>query len=69
MSLAWPVTAVIYTHSHVDHYGGVMGVLTPEDIARSVPIVAPEGFLHGSEAHVSIRRPPLTGTNPPQHRL
>ncbi|MEI6441329.1 MAG: MBL fold metallo-hydrolase, partial [Alphaproteobacteria bacterium] len=27
-----PVTAVIYTHSHVDHYGGVMGVLSDEDI-------------------------------------
>src|SRR5579871_1297614 len=28
-----PVSAVIYTHSHVDHYGGVMGVLTDADIA------------------------------------
>ncbi|MBU6330005.1 MAG: MBL fold metallo-hydrolase [Acidobacteria bacterium] len=37
-----PVTAVIYTHSHVDHFGGVRGVL-PGDI--DVPIVAPEGFL------------------------
>ena len=40
-----PVTAVIYTHSHVDHYGGVRGVLSPEDIDAGVPIVAPEGFL------------------------
>ncbi len=40
-----PVTAVIYTHSHVDHYGGVRGVLTPEDIEAGIPIVAPEGFL------------------------
>jgi len=45
-----PVTAVIYTHSHVDHYGGVMGVLSPEDIARGVPIVAPEGFLQAAVA-------------------
>jgi alkyl sulfatase BDS1-like metallo-beta-lactamase superfamily hydrolase len=36
-----PVTAVIYTHSHVDHFGGVRGVISDE----SVPIVAPEGFL------------------------
>lgn len=35
-----PVTAVIYTHSHVDHFGGVEGVVTDE-----VPIVAPEGFM------------------------
>ncbi len=35
-----PVTAVIYTHSHVDHFGGVEGVVTDE-----VPVVAPEGFM------------------------
>ena len=41
-----PVTAVIYTHSHVDHFGGVLGVTTAEDVARgAVRIVAPEGFL------------------------
>ena len=41
-----PVKAVIYTHSHVDHYGGVKGVLTEEDLARGdVRIIAPEGFL------------------------
>lgn len=34
------VTAVIYTHSHADHFGGVRGV-----VADEVPIVAPEGFL------------------------
>jgi alkyl sulfatase BDS1-like metallo-beta-lactamase superfamily hydrolase len=40
-----PVTAVIYTHSHVDHYGGVMGVLSEADIAGGARIIAPEGFL------------------------
>lgn len=41
-----PVTGVIYTHSHVDHYGGVKGVLTDEDLARGdIPIIAPDGFL------------------------
>ena len=43
-----PVTAVIYTHSHVDHYGGVRGVLSEADIAAGVPIVAPEGFLEAA---------------------
>jgi alkyl sulfatase BDS1-like metallo-beta-lactamase superfamily hydrolase len=38
-----PVTGVIYTHSHLDHFGGVMGVLP--DGAGDVPIMAPEGFL------------------------
>lgn len=40
-----PVTAVIYTHSHVDHYGGVNGVLSDGDIAKGLQIIAPEGFL------------------------
>ncbi len=40
-----PVTAVIYTHSHVDHYGGVLGVLSEADIAAGARIIAPEGFL------------------------
>ncbi|MDA3629186.1 MBL fold metallo-hydrolase [Saccharopolyspora sp. WRP15-2] len=34
-----PVTAVIYTHSHVDHFGGVAGV-----VSEPVPILAPAGF-------------------------
>jgi alkyl sulfatase BDS1-like metallo-beta-lactamase superfamily hydrolase len=38
-----PVTGVIYTHSHADHFGGVKGVL-PDGPGR-VPILAPEGFL------------------------
>lgn len=38
-----PVTAVIYTHSHADHFGGVMGILP--DGAGDVPILAPVGFL------------------------
>jgi alkyl sulfatase BDS1-like metallo-beta-lactamase superfamily hydrolase len=40
-----PVTGVIYTHSHVDHYGGVRGVISDADIAAGMQIVAPEGFL------------------------
>jgi alkyl sulfatase BDS1-like metallo-beta-lactamase superfamily hydrolase len=37
-----PVTAVIYTHSHGDHFGGVRGVV-PE--GASIPVIAPAGFL------------------------
>ncbi|MFB7718836.1 alkyl/aryl-sulfatase [Nocardia sp. NPDC056100] len=37
-----PVKAVIYTHTHVDHYGGVKGVVSAEDVASGkVPIIAP----------------------------
>ena len=41
-----PVAAVVYTHSHVDHFGGVAGVVSAEDVdSGRVPILAPEGFL------------------------
>ncbi|MEM8924393.1 MAG: alkyl sulfatase dimerization domain-containing protein [Actinomycetota bacterium] len=41
-----PVTSVIYTHSHVDHFGGILGVTSQEAVDRGdVRIVAPEGFL------------------------
>lgn len=41
-----PVTGLIYTHSHADHFGGARGVLDEQDaIARRVPIVAPSGFM------------------------
>jgi alkyl sulfatase BDS1-like metallo-beta-lactamase superfamily hydrolase len=42
-----PVTAVIYTHSHTDHYGGVRGVLDERDvIAGDVEVIAPDRFMH-----------------------
>jgi alkyl sulfatase BDS1-like metallo-beta-lactamase superfamily hydrolase len=42
-----PVLAVIYSHSHGDHYGGVLGVTTREDVASGkTKIIAPDGFLH-----------------------
>jgi alkyl sulfatase BDS1-like metallo-beta-lactamase superfamily hydrolase len=41
-----PVTGVVYTHCHVDHFGGVKGVTTQEDVdAGRVPVLAPEGFV------------------------
>jgi alkyl sulfatase BDS1-like metallo-beta-lactamase superfamily hydrolase len=41
-----PVTAIIFTHSHIDHFGGVLGVITSEEAAdRQVPIIAPKGFM------------------------
>lgn len=39
-----PVTGLIYTHSHSDHFGGARGVVEPER-AKAIPIVAPDGFL------------------------
>ena len=46
-----PVVAVIYTHSHVDHYGGVRGVVDEADVkAGKVKIYAPLGFLEHAVA-------------------
>lgn len=40
-----PVVAVIYTHSHVDHFGGVLGVTTLADVdSGKVAVIAPEHF-------------------------
>ncbi len=46
-----PVVAVIYTHSHVDHYGGVRGVVNEADVkSGKVKIYAPLGFLDAAVA-------------------
>ncbi len=44
-----PIHAVIYTHSHTDHFGGVRGVLSDADIESGrVQIIAPAGFLEAA---------------------
>jgi len=43
---ARPVSAVIYTHSHGDHYGGIKGVVSQDDVKTGkVAIIAPEHFI------------------------
>ncbi len=40
-----PIVAVIYTHSHADHFGGVRGIVTEEEVkAGKVRIIAPQHF-------------------------
>ena len=46
---ARPITAVIYTHSHVDHFAGVRGVIDEADVrAGRVRVIAPSGFLEAA---------------------
>jgi alkyl sulfatase BDS1-like metallo-beta-lactamase superfamily hydrolase len=41
-----PVSAVVFTHAHADHFGGVLGVVTAKEVAeRRIPIVASAGFM------------------------
>jgi alkyl sulfatase BDS1-like metallo-beta-lactamase superfamily hydrolase len=44
-----PIKAVIYTHSHVDHFGGVRGVISDEDVkSKRVKVYAPQGFTEAA---------------------
>lgn len=44
-----PVVAVVYSHSHVDHFGGVRGVVDEKDVTSGkVQVIAPEGFLEAA---------------------
>ena len=41
-----PVLAVIYTHSHTDHFAGVRGIIDPADVAAGkIQVIAPKGFV------------------------
>ncbi|MGA8165069.1 MAG: alkyl sulfatase dimerization domain-containing protein [Waddliaceae bacterium] len=54
-----PVAAVIYTHSHADHFGGVKGVVSIEDVeSGKVRIYAPQGFTQAA-----ITENVMAGTN------
>jgi alkyl sulfatase BDS1-like metallo-beta-lactamase superfamily hydrolase len=40
------VSAIILTHSHIDHFGGVYGVISPREVVeRKIPVIAPDGFM------------------------
>ena len=55
-----PVTAVIYTHSHADHYGGVRGVVDESDVkAGHVEIWAPDRFMEEIVSEAVIAGPAM----------
>lgn len=55
-----PVTAVIYTHSHTDHYGGILGVTSHEAVANGdCRILAPEGFMREAVSENIIAGPAM----------
>ncbi|MGL4981560.1 MAG: alkyl/aryl-sulfatase [Treponemataceae bacterium] len=43
-----PITGIIFTHSHIDHFGGVKGIVSQQDIDAGVAVVAPEHFFEES---------------------
>ena len=41
-----PVSGIVFTHSHADHFGGALGVVSAQEVAqRKIPVVAPAGFI------------------------
>jgi alkyl sulfatase BDS1-like metallo-beta-lactamase superfamily hydrolase len=55
-----PVRAVIYTHSHTDHYGGVRGVIDEADVkAGKVAVIAPDGFMEAIGGENVLAGPPM----------
>lgn len=41
-----PISAIVFTHSHVDHFGGTLGLLSAQEAkAKNIPVVAPAGFM------------------------
>jgi alkyl sulfatase BDS1-like metallo-beta-lactamase superfamily hydrolase len=56
-----PVVAVIYTHSHIDHYGGVRGVVDEADVkAGKVAVIAPAGFMDAVSGENVLAGLPMT---------
>ncbi len=58
---AQPVSGLVFTHSHVDHFGGALGVLTAQEAkARGVPIVAPAGFMEEATSENVLLGPAMS---------
>ncbi|CAB4881089.1 unannotated protein [freshwater metagenome] len=56
-----PIVAIIYTHSHTDHYGGVRGIVTDDEVnSGAVRLIAPAGFLEAAISENVIAGPAMT---------
>ena len=55
-----PVVAIVYSHSHADHFGGARGVVDESDVLQGkTDILAPRGFMeHAAQPHQDLRRCP-----------
>ncbi len=60
------VAGIIFTHSHPDHFGGVLGVVSKEDIdnrkaaGNPLPVIAPSGFIEESVSEMVIAGEAMT---------
>lgn len=57
---AKPITAVLFTHSHIDHFGGVLGALEAANTSvDDVRVIAPPGFLAESTSENILAGPTM----------
>jgi alkyl sulfatase BDS1-like metallo-beta-lactamase superfamily hydrolase len=54
-----PVSAVIFTHTHTDHWGGARGALDDDALGRGVPIIAPNLFMEHAVSENIIAGPAM----------
>jgi alkyl sulfatase BDS1-like metallo-beta-lactamase superfamily hydrolase len=54
-----PVTAVIFTHTHTDHWGGARGVLDDAMLANGIPLIAPNLFMEHAVSENIIAGPAM----------
>lgn len=55
-----PVVAIIFTHSHVDHFGGALAIASPEEVAAGkVRVIAPAGFLEEATSENILAGPAM----------
>lgn len=55
------LTGVIFTHSHIDHFGGVLSLINSQQAAdNNVPIIAPAGFMEEATSENIIAGPAMT---------
>ena len=54
------VSALIFTHSHVDHFGGALGVVSAQEVkSRKIPVLAPEGFMEEATSENILMGPAM----------
>jgi len=55
-----PITAILFTHSHIDHFGGALGLMSAEEAKeRGVEIVAPVGFIEQATSENIVAGPAM----------
>jgi len=54
------LSAVIFTHSHIDHFGGVLSLINAQQAAENnIPIIAPAGFMHEAVSENIVAGPAM----------